>query len=121
MSNKSSVIVILNGASSSGKTLTAKALVKLLNSNCILTGLDDIMERDKPFGVEGHETLAGIRRAFKIMRFQFTDGRLKLFKKVRLSKPPPNTAGIRPHFRGGGPQRRIRRLAAFSARSCPCR
>jgi len=82
MSNKSHVIVVLNGASSSGKTLTAHALVKLLNSNCILTGLDDIMERDKPFGVEGNGTLACIRRAIKIMLFQLTDGRLKLFKQL---------------------------------------
>ena len=82
MSNGSHVIIVLNGASSSGKTLTAQALAKLLNSNCIVTGLDDILKRDKPFDVEGTETLAGIRRAFKIMLFQFTDGRLKLFKKL---------------------------------------
>lgn len=82
MSNESPIIVVLNGASSSGKTLTAQALVKLLNSNCILTGLDDIMERDKPFGVKGNGTLASIRSAIKIMLFQFTDGRLKLFKKL---------------------------------------
>ena len=53
MSNGSHVIIVLNGASSSGKTLTAQELVKLLNSNCILTGLDDILESDKPFDVEG--------------------------------------------------------------------
>ena len=82
MSNNSHVIVVLNGASSSGKTLTAQALVKLLNSNCILTGFDDIMERDQPFDVEGTGTLGSIRRAIKIMLFQFTDGRLKLFKKL---------------------------------------
>ena len=82
MSNESYVIVVLNGASSSGKTLTAQALVKLLNSNCILTGFDDIMERDKPFDVEGNGTLTSIRRVIKIMLFQLTDGRLKLFKKL---------------------------------------
>ena len=82
MSNASHVIVVLNGASSSGKTLTARALVKLLNSNCILTGLDDILERDKPFDVKGTGALASIRRAIKIMLFQLTDGRLKLFKKL---------------------------------------
>lgn len=82
MSNESPFIVVLNGASSSGKTLTAQALIKSLNSDCILTGLDDIMERDKPFGVEGNGTLTSIRRAIKIMLFQFTDGRLKLFKKL---------------------------------------
>lgn len=82
MLNKSPVIVVLNGASSSGKTLTAQALVRVLNSNCILTGFDDIMEREKPFEVTGNGTLASIRRAIKIMLFQFTDGRLKLFKKL---------------------------------------
>ena len=82
MSNGSHVIVVINGTSSSGKTLTAQALVKLLNSNCIVTGLEDILERDKPFDVDGTGTLASIRRAIKIMLFQFTDGRLKLFKKL---------------------------------------
>ena len=82
MSSEPHFIVVLNGASSSGKTLTAQALVKLLNANCILTGLDDILDRDKPFDVEGHGTLACIRRALKIMLFQLTDGRLKLFKKL---------------------------------------
>ena len=82
MSNGSPVIVVLNGASSSGKTLTAQALVKLLDSNCSVTGLDHILERDKPFDVEGTGTLASIRRAVKIMLFQLTDGKLKLFKKL---------------------------------------
>jgi len=82
MSNESPVIVVLNGTSSSGKTLTAQALVKLLNSNYILTGLDHIMERDQPFAVKGTGTLAGIRRAIKIILFQLTDGRLKLFRKL---------------------------------------
>lgn len=93
MSNGSHIIIVLNGASSSGKTLTAQTLVKLLNSNCILTGLDDILERDKPFDVEGTGTLADIRRAIKIMLFQFTDGRLKLFKKLHQEVVSLHQAG----------------------------
>lgn len=75
-------IVVLNGASSAGKTLTAQALLPLLGSECKITGLDDILERVRPFGPENRGLFSGIVRTLRIMRFQATDGRLQLFRQL---------------------------------------
>jgi chloramphenicol 3-O phosphotransferase len=82
MLSRSPVIIVLNGASSSGKTVTGQAVVKLLGSNCILTGLDDILERVQPFGAEAGGSWSTLQRWLRIMWFQLTDGRLQLFKKL---------------------------------------
>jgi chloramphenicol 3-O phosphotransferase len=82
MLNRSPVIIILNGASSSGKTLTAQALLQQLGPNCILTGLDEILERVKPFGTESGGSWSNVQRMLRIAWFQWTDGRLQLFKKL---------------------------------------
>jgi hypothetical protein len=82
MSNRTPVIIILNGASSSGRTLTAQALLKVLGVNCVLTGFDDILEREKPFGPEDKKGRSNFQRLRRILWFQFTDGRLQLFKKL---------------------------------------
>ena len=82
MPNRSPAIIILNGASSSGKTLVGQALMKLLGTNCILTGFDDILERVNPFGAEGGGSWSSFQRMLRIMSFQLRDGRLKLFKKL---------------------------------------
>jgi chloramphenicol 3-O phosphotransferase len=71
------MLIVLNGSSSSGKTLTALALQKRLGSDtCVITGFDDILERIRPF--EGK----GLIRPCKIIWFQMTDGRFNLFRKL---------------------------------------
>lgn len=72
-------IVVLNGASSSGKTSTAIELKSLLGPQTICLGLDDILEREKPFGSEHAPPFV---RNLRILWFHFTDGRLGLFKKL---------------------------------------
>ena len=76
------LLIVLNGASSSGKTSTARAIQQLLGSGCVITGLDDILERTQPFGPESHNALDAIARSARILWFQATDGRLKLFKQL---------------------------------------
>lgn len=89
----SPVIILLNGASSSGKTLTAQALQQRLGVQCVVTGFDDIMERDKPFGREDGRIMQRSRRAFQIIRFQLTDGRLALFKQLHREVVELHEAG----------------------------
>jgi chloramphenicol 3-O phosphotransferase len=72
------ILIVLNGASSAGKSLTAQALIARLGVDTVLTGLDDVMERTQPFGPEN----GGILRALRILRFQLSDGRLRLFKTL---------------------------------------
>jgi chloramphenicol 3-O phosphotransferase len=79
LSQKRGKVIVLNGASSAGKTWTAQALVKLLGAQCAVTGLDEMMERIQPFGTEGSESL---RRSLLIAWFQLAGGRLRLFKRV---------------------------------------
>jgi chloramphenicol 3-O-phosphotransferase len=43
-------IIVLNGASSVGKTMIAQALIARLPQPTVLTGLDAISERVRPFG-----------------------------------------------------------------------
>ena len=78
MSRAQPALIVLNGASSSGKTLTAQALVKALGPDCVVSGLDDILERVQPFGPDDGGLLRGVRVAW----FQLTDGRLRLFKTL---------------------------------------
>jgi chloramphenicol 3-O phosphotransferase len=73
-----SLLIVLNGASSAGKTLTAQALIARLGADTMLTGLDDVLERTQPFGPEN----GGALRALRILRFQLSDGRLRLFKTL---------------------------------------
>ena len=82
MSNTAPVIIVLNGASSSGKTLTAQALLNVFGANCVLTGFDDILEREKPFGSEDTKRQSSLQRMLRILWFQFTNGRLQLFQKL---------------------------------------
>jgi len=74
------ILIVLNGASSSGKTSTANALLDLLDPPCVVTGLDDMFERFRPFGPELTGTFSHIRRRVLISWFQFTNGRLRLFR-----------------------------------------
>jgi chloramphenicol 3-O phosphotransferase len=80
--SRPNVLIVLNGASSSGKTTIAAALQPLLGEQCIVTGLDDILERVQPFGRENGNFIHRLARPLRIMWFQFTDGRLKLFKRL---------------------------------------
>lgn len=82
MSQQPGDIIVLNGASSAGKTRTAEALLLLLKEDCIYTGLDDILARIKPYGAEGMGTLIELRRSINSVWFQLTDGRLRLFKQL---------------------------------------
>lgn len=72
-------IIVLNGASSSGKTSIVQALVTLLDDQCVCTGLDEIMARVQPFGAEDGNKLI---RSLRILYFTATDGRLRLFKQM---------------------------------------
>jgi chloramphenicol 3-O phosphotransferase len=80
--NRSNVLIVLNGSSSAGKTTIAQELRPLLSEPCIVTGFDDILDRVQPFGRENGNFLHRLVRPFRIMWFQFTDGRLKLFKQL---------------------------------------
>jgi chloramphenicol 3-O phosphotransferase len=75
-------IVVLNGTSSSGKTLTAQALQPHLGAGCVVTGLDDILERIQPFGSESGGLLSSVFRMARIVRFQVTGGRFRLFQQL---------------------------------------
>jgi chloramphenicol 3-O-phosphotransferase len=48
----------------------------------MITGLDDVLERVRPFGMTTSTTLGSLRRSTRIIWFQLTDGRLKLFKQL---------------------------------------
>lgn len=76
------ILIILNGASSAGKTTIADALIGLLDEPCICTGFDDILDRVRPFGSDDGNLLHRLKRAYLVIRFQFTEGRLKLFKQL---------------------------------------
>jgi chloramphenicol 3-O phosphotransferase len=80
--NRSHVLIVLNGASSSGKTTIAQALFRLLDEPCTVTGLDDILERLQPFGRENGNFLDKLVRPLRIFWFQLSDGRLKLFRQL---------------------------------------
>ncbi len=71
-------LVMLNGASSSGKTTTAEALLPLLGPACVHTGFDHMLERARPFGPEPETRVAGLRRSMRIVAFHLTDGRVRL-------------------------------------------
>jgi chloramphenicol 3-O phosphotransferase len=76
------LLIVLNGASSAGKTQIARALLPMLPTPAIHTGLDDILEREKPFGVEGGSAFNKLQRTLRVIWFGMTDGRLQLFKKL---------------------------------------
>jgi chloramphenicol 3-O phosphotransferase len=76
------LLIVLNGASSSGKTVTGRALVDLLGRSCKLTGLDDILEREQPLGAEVATGIGALSRTLRVLWFQVSDGRLKLFKQL---------------------------------------
>lgn len=54
----------------------------MLGNDCIYTGFDDILERVRPFGAEGHGTTSHLLRAVRILYFNATDGRFKLLKRL---------------------------------------
>lgn len=72
-------LVVLNGASSAGKTTVAEALRPLFGSSCVLTGFDEILDRTLPFGPESRSGLDRLRRSARIAAFQLTNGRMRLF------------------------------------------
>jgi chloramphenicol 3-O phosphotransferase len=75
-------LVVLNGTSSSGKTTTATALAPLLGPGCIVTGLDDILEREQPFGSPPRTLRDRLGRTVRAAAFQRNDGRLRLFQTL---------------------------------------
>jgi chloramphenicol 3-O phosphotransferase len=76
------LLIVLNGASSSGKTTIAHALLQVLEEPQIYTGLDDILERVQPFGSEHGGMFHRLARPWRTLWFQLTDGRLKLFQQL---------------------------------------
>lgn len=82
MAEKTPTLIMLNGASSAGKTTVVQALLPLLGPDTVSTGLDDIMERRQPFGPEASGRLGQLQRSLWITWFQLTDGRLRLFKRL---------------------------------------
>jgi chloramphenicol 3-O phosphotransferase len=76
------LLIVLNGTSSAGKTLITQALLPMMPAPAICTGLDDILEREKPFGVEGGDAFHKLQRNLRVIWFGMTDGRLQLFKKL---------------------------------------
>jgi chloramphenicol 3-O phosphotransferase len=82
MTHPRTMLIVLNGASSAGKTCAAQALLDLLGPVCVVTGLDRILERVQPFGPEPAGQLSQLRRSIRIIWFQLTDGRLRLFEQL---------------------------------------
>jgi chloramphenicol 3-O phosphotransferase len=82
MSQKHGTLIVLNGASSAGKTRVAQALLIRLGPQCAHTGLDHILEHVRPFGPEGGGLLNQLQRSMRIVWFGLTDGRLQLFKRL---------------------------------------
>jgi len=75
-------IIVLNGASSAGKTQTAQALQPRLGPHCVLTGLDDILGRVKPFGSDDGGPFRAVVRNLLIIWFTVNDGRLRLLQRL---------------------------------------
>ena len=82
MAQERHTLIVLNGASSAGKTCAAQALLSLLGTRCVYTGLDDILERVGPFGPEATGRVGRLYRSGRIAWFLLTDGRLRLFKRL---------------------------------------
>ena len=82
MTTQRNFLIVLNGASSSGKTLTAQALRAQLGASCIYTGFDEILARVQPFGPDHGGMWHGLQRSVRILWFQLTDGRLHLLKQL---------------------------------------
>lgn len=82
MTIQRTLLIVLNGASSSGKTLTAQALRAQLGPACVSTGFDDILARVQPFGPDHGGPWHGLQRSLRILWFQLTDGRLRLLKQL---------------------------------------
>lgn len=82
MTTAAHFLIVLNGASSSGKTSIAKELLVLLGRETICTGFDDILERVQPFGAEGGGIANRLMRSVRILYFGATDGRFKLMKRL---------------------------------------
>jgi chloramphenicol 3-O phosphotransferase len=76
------VLIVLNGASSSGKTSIANELIAMLGTECVYTGFDEILERVQPIGTEGLGIVNRLSRAIRILHFNATDGRFNLFKRL---------------------------------------
>ena len=83
MAQQRGTLIVLNGASSAGKTSTAQALGAILGTQCVHTGFDDILDRAQPFGPEDPAGRMGQwLRSLRITWFRLTDGRLRLFKRL---------------------------------------
>jgi len=72
------ILVVLNGASSAGKTTTAEALLPLLGPTCVHSGLDHMLARTQPFGPEPQTRVDHLCRSARIVAFHLTDGRVRL-------------------------------------------
>jgi chloramphenicol 3-O phosphotransferase len=75
-------IIVLNGASSAGKTTIANALVDMVSQPCVITGLDELLERVQPFGPAPTTHWQSFQRAWRIWRFHRQDGRYHLFQRL---------------------------------------
>jgi chloramphenicol 3-O phosphotransferase len=82
MTTAAHFLIVLNGASSSGKTSIANELLVLLGRETICTGFDDILERVQPLGAEGGGIANRLIRSVRILYFGATDGRFKLMKRL---------------------------------------
>jgi chloramphenicol 3-O phosphotransferase len=82
MTQNRSHLIVLNGASSAGKTCIAQALISRLGAGCVHTGLDDLLARTRPFGPDSSGGFGQIVRGVRVAWFQVTDGRLRLFKTL---------------------------------------
>lgn len=75
MTLKRPALIILNGASSAGKTLTARALAEVFGTNCVVTGFDTYFDEVQPLNLKDKGWQAALRHSFGLSRFQLTDGR----------------------------------------------
>jgi chloramphenicol 3-O phosphotransferase len=82
MAQERRTLIVLNGASSAGKTWMAHTLIAMLGTRCVYTGFDDILERAGPFGSEDAGRVGQLYCSGRIAWFLLTDGRLRLFKRL---------------------------------------
>lgn len=90
---RAGTLVVLNGASSSGKTLTALALQPLLGPTCIRTGFDHMLARLRPFGSDPDTWDDYLRWWARVLRFRLTGGRLQLFGRLHREAAALTRAG----------------------------
>ena len=79
---RETLLIVLNGASSAGKTTIAHALLAQVGDSIVFTSFDQLLAKIRPFGADRRGIIGRVERTLRITRFQMTDGRLHLFYRL---------------------------------------